>query len=62
MSVQPNRAPEEPPDGLIGVKAPTRLRAMLQPDLMQICPMKALIYRGPGFKALEERPKPVLQA
>ena len=24
--------------------------------------MKALIYRGPGFKALEERPKPVLQA
>jgi alcohol dehydrogenase len=24
--------------------------------------MKALVYRGPGFKALEERPKPVLQA
>jgi alcohol dehydrogenase len=24
--------------------------------------MKALIYRGPGLKALEERPKPVLQA
>jgi len=24
--------------------------------------MKALIYRGPGFKALEECPKPVLQA
>ena len=23
--------------------------------------MKALVYRGPGFKALEERPKPVLQ-
>lgn len=25
-------------------------------------PMKALVYRGPGFKALEERPKPVIQA
>jgi len=24
--------------------------------------MKALVYRGPGFKALEERPKPVIQA
>ena len=24
--------------------------------------MKALVYRGPGFKALEERPKPALQA
>src|SRR5579872_3312565 len=24
--------------------------------------MKALVYRGPGLKALEERPKPVLQA
>jgi alcohol dehydrogenase len=23
--------------------------------------MKALVYRGPGFKALEDRPKPVLQ-
>ena len=22
--------------------------------------MKALVYRGPGFKALEDRPKPVL--
>ena len=25
------------------------------------CPMKALVYRGPGLKALEERPKPVIQ-
>jgi alcohol dehydrogenase len=24
--------------------------------------MKALVYRGPGFKALEEHPKPVIQA
>ncbi|HUO02127.1 MAG TPA: zinc-dependent alcohol dehydrogenase family protein [Rhizomicrobium sp.] len=24
--------------------------------------MKALVYRGPGFKSVEERPKPVLQA
>jgi len=24
--------------------------------------MKALVYRGPGFKALEERPKPAIQA
>jgi alcohol dehydrogenase len=24
--------------------------------------MKALVYRGPGFKSLEERPKPALQA
>src|SRR5579872_4645230 len=24
--------------------------------------MKALVYRGPGFKAMEERPKPVIQA
>lgn len=24
--------------------------------------MKALVYRGPGFKALEQRPKPVIQA
>src|SRR4051812_34895498 len=24
--------------------------------------MKALVYRGPGFKALEDRPKPVLAA
>ena len=23
--------------------------------------MKALVYRGPGFKALEQRPKPILQ-
>jgi len=35
---------------------------MVRPDLIRICSMKALIYRGPGFKALEERPKPVLQA
>ena len=25
-------------------------------------PMKALVYRGPGFKALEQRPTPILQA
>jgi len=25
-------------------------------------PMKALVYRGPGFKALEDRPQPTLQA
>ena len=24
--------------------------------------MKALVYRGPGLKALEERPKPEIQA
>jgi len=33
------------------------LRAIVAKDTM-----KALVYRGPGFKALEEHPKPVIQA
>ena len=35
---------------------------MMYPDLARNAPVKALVYRGPGFKALEDRPKPLLQA